>query len=612
MTDSAAVLPEATQRGNIWCLAIAQALAGANAVTVYAAGAIIGSQLASSPVLATLPISVFVVGMAACILPAGAIARRHGRRAAFMAGTAAGVLAGLLAMVAVLVGDFWLFCLGTFFGGAYAAVVLSFRFAAADGVAPERRARALSLVMAGGVAAGVVGPQMVTWTMDLWPPHAFAATFLVQALVAAASAMILLGVRLPMPTAEEMAGGRPLGQIARQPRFVAAVICGAVSYLLMNFLMTAAPLAMHMCGHSQATANLGLQWHVIAMYAPSFFTGSLITRFGAGKVASAGLALTGVSAAVGLGGVDVAHFWATLVLLGLGWNFGFLGASALVLECHRPEEKTRVQSFNDFIVFGLMAVGSFASGGLLSAFGWNAVLWVSFVPLGLAFAALAAANRKVAAAEADLADSRRSTGPWQGTGPAAGWLPPTREHQSQRVVLLDVVVDEGRQGMQSDDPISRRSDHLVDFLDLPGQRLVLAHQRRQVEAEERDRLARCAQDDPACQWHADHEGVQGHVHDRRRQLLPRRRHGHDWRCGISQAQEQADPDQREDQQPEHEMQAFHGFAGNASLVEQHTKLDQGIHDRQQDDHRPVKRDRPTIESCISAYVIHRNSSSSVR
>jgi len=403
MSDSAALLPEDIQRGNIWRLAIAQALAGANAVVVYATGAIVGSALAPSPVLATLPISIFVVGMAACILPAGRIAQRHGRRAAFMAGTAAGVLAGLLAMVAVIVGDFWLFCLGTFFGGAYAAVVLSFRFAAADGVAPQRRARALSLVMAGGVAAGVVGPQLVTWTMDLWPPHLFAATFLVQALVAAVSALILLGVRLPMPTAEEVAGGRPLAAIARQPRFVAAVICGAVSYLLMNFLMTAAPLAMHMCGHPQASANLGLQWHVIAMYAPSFFTGHLIARFGAVRVATSGLALTGLSAAVGLGGVDVAHFWATLVLLGLGWNFGFLGASALVLECHRPEEKTRVQSLNDFIVFSLMAIGSFASGWLLSAYGWNAVLWVSFVPLALAFVALAVAMGRSA--------GRREEGP---------------------------------------------------------------------------------------------------------------------------------------------------------------------------------------------------------
>lgn len=395
--DSAAVLPDSVQRGNIWRLSIAQALAGANAVVVYATGAIVGHMLAPSPMLATLPVSIFVVGMAACILPMGAIAQRHGRRAAFLAGTGAGTLAGLLATLAVVLGGFWLFCLATFFGGSYAAVVLSFRFAAADGVEPGRRARALSLVMAGGVAAGVFGPQLVTWTMDLWPPHLFAATFLVQAAVAVLSALVLLGVRLPMPTAAEIAGGRPLAEIARQPRFVAAAICGAVSYMLMNFLMTAAPLAMRICGHSQASANLGLQWHVIAMYAPSFFTGHLIARFGAGRLATAGLALTGLAAAVGLLGIDVPHFWGALVLLGLGWNFGFLGASALVLECHRPEEKTRVQSLNDFIVFGLMAVGSFSSGGLLSAYGWNTVLWVSFVPLALAAVALAAAMRRSAA-----------------------------------------------------------------------------------------------------------------------------------------------------------------------------------------------------------------------
>ena len=161
--------------------------------------------------------------------------------------------------------------------------------------------------------------------------------------------------------------------------------------MLMNFLMTAAPLAMQMCGHSQESANLGLQWHVIAMYAPSFFTGRLITRFGAARVVMAGLLLTGLSSAIGLTGLDVAHFWITLVLLGVGWNFGFVGASALVLECHRPEEKTRVQSLNDFIVFGTMAVGSFASGSLLAAYDWNMVLWVSFLPLIIAVAVLAAA-----------------------------------------------------------------------------------------------------------------------------------------------------------------------------------------------------------------------------
>jgi len=379
------------QRGNIARLTVAQALAGANSVVVYATGAIIGHMLAPDKALATLPISIFVVGMAACILPAGAVARRHGRRAAFLAGTACGVLAGLLAAPAVILGSFWLFCLATFFGGAYAAVVLSFRFAAADGVTPALRPRALSFVMGGGVVAGVIGPQLVTYTMHLWPPHMFAATFIAQAAAAALSGLVLLGVRLPMPSAADVAGGRPMGVIVRQPLFVTAVICGAVSYLLMNFLMTAAPLAMQLCGHSQENSNLGLQWHVIAMYAPSFFTGRLITRFGAKRIVAAGLALTGISAAVGLTGIDIAHFWLTLILLGVGWNFGFIGASALVLECHRPEEKTRVQSLNDFIVFGTMTFGSFASGGLLAVYDWDMVLWVSFAPLALATIALALA-----------------------------------------------------------------------------------------------------------------------------------------------------------------------------------------------------------------------------
>ena len=375
---------------DVFRLAVAQALAGANAAVVYATGAILGNMLAPAKALATLPISVFVVGMAACTLPAGSIARRHGRRAAFLTGTGCGVLAGLLAALAVVLSSFWLFCAATFFGGAYAAVVLSFRFAAADCVPTERRARALSAVMAGGVFAGIIGPQLVTYTMNLWQPYLFAATFLAQAAVAAVSALVLLGVHVPTPTAAEVAGGRPLGDIVRQSRFITAVICGVVSYTLMNFVMTAAPLAMRLCGLSQESANLGLQWHIIAMYGPSFFTGRLIARLGAPRVVATGLALTAASAATGLMGVDVGHFWLTLILLGIGWNFGFVGASALVLECHRPEERTRVQSLNDFIVFGTMALGSFSSGSLLTAYGWDAVLWVSFFPLALAIAALIA------------------------------------------------------------------------------------------------------------------------------------------------------------------------------------------------------------------------------
>jgi predicted MFS family arabinose efflux permease len=378
----------ASRDADILRLAVAQALGGANSAVVFAIGAIVGNMLAPSKALSTLPISVFVVGMAACTLPAGIIARHHGRRAAFLTGTGCGVLAGLLAALAVVLGSFRLFCAATLFGGAYAAVVLSFRFAAADCVPPERRARALSAVMAGGVFAGVIGPQLVTYTMDLWQPYQFAATFLAQAAVAALSAFVLFGVRISTPTAAEVAGGRPLAEILRQPRFLTAVICGVVSYTLMNFVMTAAPLAMRLCGLPQASSNLGLQWHIIAMFAPSFFTGRLIARVGATRVVAAGFALTSASIAIGLMGVDVAHFWLSLILLGLGWNFGFVGASALVLECHRPEERTRVQSLNDFIVFGTMALGSFASGGLLTTYGWNTVLWVSFLPLAVAATAL--------------------------------------------------------------------------------------------------------------------------------------------------------------------------------------------------------------------------------
>jgi predicted MFS family arabinose efflux permease len=376
------------ERGNILRLAIAQALAGANSTVIYATGAVIGDMLAPSKSFATLPISVFVVGMALSTIPAGAVAQRHGRRAAFLWGAGGGVLAGLLATLAVLCASFWLFCAGTLFGGAYAAVVLSFRFAAADCASPERRPRALSAVMAGGVFAGVIGPQLVTYTMRLWPSYLFAATFVAQAAVAALSAIILMGIQLPKPSATKNDGGRPLGIIARQPRFILAVLCGVISYLLMNFLMTAAPLAMKICGLSQESANLGLQWHVIGMYAPSFWTGRLIERFGARSIVTVGFALTAASSTVGLLGIDIAHFWGTLVLLGVGWNFGFIGASAMVLECHRPEEKTRVQGLNDFVVFGTMAVGSFLSGGLLSAFGWDTVLTLSFVPLLVAVLAL--------------------------------------------------------------------------------------------------------------------------------------------------------------------------------------------------------------------------------
>ncbi|ANN65365.1 MFS transporter [Bordetella bronchialis] len=387
------VLRSTLAQGNVARLSVAQALAGANTTVVYATAAVIGNTLAPEQSLATMPISVFVVGMALSTLPTGAVAQRYGRRASFLLGTACGVLVGLLSALAIMLGSFWLFCFAMLFGGAYAAVVLTFRFAAAECVGPPDRARALSTVMAAGIVAGVLGPQLVTHTMYLWPPHMFAVTYLAQALVALVSAGILLGVKLPIPTAAEKAAGRPLGLIVRQPAFIVAVICGVISYTLMNFLMTSAPLAMRLCGLPQEASNLGLQWHVIAMYGPSFFTGRLITRFGAGRVVMAGLLLTAAAAAAGLAGLTVGHFWTSLILLGLGWNFGFVGASALVLECHRPEERNKVQAFNDFLVFGTMVLGSFSSGGVLANYGWDMVCWIAFPPLVIAMVALASRRR---------------------------------------------------------------------------------------------------------------------------------------------------------------------------------------------------------------------------
>ena len=230
--------------------------------------------------------------------------------------------------------------------------------------------------------------MLVTGTMHLWPTHTFAFTFLAQALVAALAAILLAGVTSAEPAAASVRGGRPLREIVRQPGFATTVFSGAVAYMVMNFLMTAAPLSMHMHGLSQQAANLGIQWHVMAMYGPGFFTGRLIQRFGAVRMAAAGLLITAASVAVGLSGLGVYHYWLSLILLGIGWNFGFTGASAKIIDFHRPEEKTQVQSLNDFLVFGVMIVGSFSSGVLLNAFGWNAVLWGSLVPVAVALLTL--------------------------------------------------------------------------------------------------------------------------------------------------------------------------------------------------------------------------------
>ena len=396
VTATDEIADDARARANVVRLAAAQALTGANSAVIFATGSIVGATLAPDISLATVPLSMFVVGLATGTLPTGAISRTYGRRVAFIIGTGCGVLTGLLAAFAILRGSFVLFCCATFLGGLYGAVSQSYRFAAADGASAAYRPKAVSWVMAGGVFAGVLGPQLVQWTMDIWPPYLFAFSFVAQAAVAVAAMIVLSGVEAPKPAAADLHGGRPLFQIARQPRFIAAAICGVVSYTMMNLVMTSAPLAMKMCGLSVSDSNFGIQWHIVAMYGPSFFTGSMIGRFGAPKIVALGLSLEAAGAAVGLSGITAMHFWATLIVLGVGWNFSFVGASALVLETHRPQERNKVQAFNDFLVFGVMALGSFASGQLLANYGWSAVNIVVFPPvlLGLAVLSLASFARR--------------------------------------------------------------------------------------------------------------------------------------------------------------------------------------------------------------------------
>ena len=366
---------------NIAVLAMAQALGAASPPIIVSLGGLVGQSLSSDPALVTLPVSLFNLGLALGTLPAAFIMRRLGRRSGYLIGTMFGLSAGLIAASGIAAASFVLFCLGTFTAGFYAAYVQSYRFAAADTVSGAMKARAISWVMVGGLVAAVIGPQLVIWTRDALPATPFAGSFLSQAALALLAMPVLMLLRVPKPDTLSISiadSGRPLGEILRNPRFVLAVIAGVVSYGLMTFVMTAAPMAMVGHGHSVDHAALGIQWHVLAMFAPSFVTGHLITKFGKERVTAVGLLLIAFSAVIALTGLDLLHFWTSLVLLGIGWNFGFIGATTMVADCHTPAERSKVQGTNDFLVFGVVAAASFFSGSLLHASGWATINWLIF------------------------------------------------------------------------------------------------------------------------------------------------------------------------------------------------------------------------------------------
>ncbi|PBC23243.1 MULTISPECIES: MFS transporter [unclassified Mesorhizobium] len=376
-------------------LAASQAIIGSAAPIAISMGALAGQYLlGADKSLATAPITGFNIGVALGALPAAAIIRQLGQRGGFMTGTVVTALGGLIATLALFHGSFWLFAFALLVIGIGGAFVQQFRFAAADNAPPQFKARAISFVLAGGIVTAILGPQIVIFTRELFAPVMFAGSFASILPLAAVGAMILSFLRLPAKAASkvDVSGGdaRPLSEIVTRPRFVAALFCAVGSYALMSFVMTGAPLAMVGCGLSEDDATLGISWHVMAMFAPSFFTGSLIHRFGAERIVAIGLIMLIGCAAVALSGLALWQFWTSLILLGLGWNFGFIGATAMVAASYRPSGKGKVQGFHDFVLFGSVACASLLSGMVYNAWGWEMLNWMIFPVTVLCFVALGA------------------------------------------------------------------------------------------------------------------------------------------------------------------------------------------------------------------------------
>ena len=362
-----------SHKKNIALLAAAQALLLTNGITLVAINGLLGLQLAAGKRLATLPLTTYVIGGALAALPAAFFMKRYGRRAGFMLGAGIGMLGALISAFAVSIGSFWLLCFGTVFAGIYNAFGQQYRFAAADAAPLDWKGKAISLTLAGGILGGVIGPEVGKLTRTLLEP-----TYLASygALIGFAALSMLIASRLeipPLSVSEQKSVGRPLGTIARQPAFVVAVLAAACGYGVMNLLMTATPLAMDICGLPFADTAFVLQWHVIAMFAPSFFTGNLIKRFGVLNILIVGAALMFLCIGIAVSGVTLMHFWWALVLLGLGWNLLFIGGTTLLTETYRPEEKAKVQGTNDFIVLGVQGLTSLSSGVLIGSEGWTSL-----------------------------------------------------------------------------------------------------------------------------------------------------------------------------------------------------------------------------------------------
>ena len=383
---------------NVGVLAACQGLLLTNNSVLITVNALAGYALAPDKALATLPVTTYFVGSALTAIPLSLLMKRIGRRAGFTMGGIGGILGSVLCASAVLAHNFWLLCAGTLVLGSYLAAGQFYRFAAADAAAPDFRSKAISLVLAGGILGGFIGPETSTLTKDVIAGHVYAGPYLSLIGFALLAIMLLRWIDIPpLSAAQRKAAGRPLAEIARQPAFLVAVLSGMVGYGVMNLLMTGTPLAMTAWHHPFSDAAFVIQWHVVGMYAPSFVTGALIHRFGLMTVMIAGVVLNVACVAVALAGVDVMNFWLAMVLLGVGWNFMYVGATTLITECHTPVERAKVQGVNDAAIFVTMVMSSLSAGALFTLQGWQIMnmLAIPFLLVaGAAMGWLALARRR--------------------------------------------------------------------------------------------------------------------------------------------------------------------------------------------------------------------------
>lgn len=372
---------------NVQLYPVAQALGAATPPIIISLGGLVSMSLNAPQDLMTVPVFLFNLGVALSTLPAALLVRYFGRKAAYIFAAVVAIVAGVMAGMSIISESFIWFCTGTFLVGFYAAHVQSYRFAIAEGLTGPEQGKAISRVMIGGLAAAVIGPQVVVWTQDSLSAQYAASFFSIAVLGALSIGVLMLLKSTPKKAVSEASSTNIKPSILlKRPAYVTAVLAGVVSYGLMAFVMTAAPIAMVSHGHAVQDAALGIQWHVLAMFAPSFFTGKLMARYGKARITALGLLLIAVSGLIALVGLELSHFWGSLILLGIGWNFGFIGATALVAEAASEEEKSVAQGLNDFLIFSIVAMGSFMSGLLLNSTSWHVLNLVIFPIVALILA----------------------------------------------------------------------------------------------------------------------------------------------------------------------------------------------------------------------------------